>query len=37
MERLEIYDIVGLTRFAIRSGLVQLEEPLEEKLAPDKA
>ena len=37
MERLEIYDIVGLTRFAIRSGLVQLEEPLEEKLAPGKA
>lgn len=37
MERLEIYDIVGLTRFAIRSGLVQLEEPLEERLAPDEA
>lgn len=37
MERLEIYDIVGLTRFAIRSGLVQLEEPLEQTLAPDKA
>lgn len=31
MERLEIHDIVGLTRFAIRTGVVQLEEPLDDK------
>jgi DNA-binding NarL/FixJ family response regulator len=36
MERLEIYDIVGLTRFAIRTGVVQLEKPLAERPAPDE-
>lgn len=36
MERLEIYDVVGLTRFAIRTGLVQMERPLDEKPTTDE-
>lgn len=30
MERLEIHDVVGLTRFAISAGLVHVDEPLNE-------